>query len=44
MMMTNTTPSDMRRRAINPWTWQDAFGYVQANAISGARQVLLCSG
>ena len=34
--------SEMRRRAIHPWTWQDAFGYVQANEISGARRVLLC--
>jgi enamine deaminase RidA (YjgF/YER057c/UK114 family) len=34
----------MRRRVINPWTWQDAFGYVQANEISGAQRVLICSG
>jgi enamine deaminase RidA (YjgF/YER057c/UK114 family) len=39
-----TRSSEMQRRAIHPWTWQDAFGYVQANEISGARRVLLCAG
>jgi enamine deaminase RidA (YjgF/YER057c/UK114 family) len=34
----------MERRIINPWTWQDAFGFVQANEISGASRVLLCAG
>ncbi len=34
----------MERRAINPWTWQDQFGYVQANEASGAERVLVCSG
>ena len=34
----------MERRIINPWTWQDKFGFVQANDISGAQRVLFCSG
>ena len=34
----------MERRVINPWTWQDQFGFVQANEVSGAQKVLLCSG
>jgi enamine deaminase RidA (YjgF/YER057c/UK114 family) len=34
----------MERRVINPWTWQDAFGFVQANAVGGAKQTLICSG
>jgi enamine deaminase RidA (YjgF/YER057c/UK114 family) len=34
----------VERRIINPWTWQDAFGFVQANEISGADRVLLCAG
>jgi enamine deaminase RidA (YjgF/YER057c/UK114 family) len=29
---------------INPWTWQDAFGFVQANDVSGAKRMLVCSG
>ncbi|MFO7275775.1 MAG: RidA family protein [Pseudomonadota bacterium] len=31
-------------RAVNPWTWQDAFGFAQAVEVSGARRVLYCAG
>jgi len=34
----------MERRVINPWTWQDAFGFVQANEVSGVQRTLICSG
>jgi enamine deaminase RidA (YjgF/YER057c/UK114 family) len=34
----------MQRRVINPWTWQDQLGYVQANEITGAQRMLVCSG
>ena len=34
----------MERRVINPWTWQDNFGFVQANEITGFQRALLCSG
>ena len=34
----------MERRIINPWTWQDDFGYVQANEVTGMQRVLFCSG
>jgi enamine deaminase RidA (YjgF/YER057c/UK114 family) len=34
----------MERRVVNPWTWQEQFGYVQANEISGAERVLVCAG
>ncbi len=34
----------MDRRAINPRSWQDNFGFVQANEISGAQKMLFCSG
>jgi len=34
----------MKRRIINPWKWQDEFGYVQANEVCGAERVLFCSG
>ena len=34
----------MERRIINPWAWQDEFGYVQANAVSGVQRTLYCSG
>jgi enamine deaminase RidA (YjgF/YER057c/UK114 family) len=34
----------MERRIINPWTWQDQFGFVQANEVSGPGRTLYCSG
>ena len=34
----------MERRIVNPWTWQDAFGFVQATEVSGQRRTLVCSG
>jgi enamine deaminase RidA (YjgF/YER057c/UK114 family) len=34
----------MQRRIINPWTWQDKYGFVQANEISGAGRMLFCAG
>ena len=34
----------MERRIVNPWTWQEQFGYVQANEISGVERVLVCAG
>ncbi|MCC6847028.1 MAG: RidA family protein [Deltaproteobacteria bacterium] len=34
----------MERRAINPWTWQDAMGFVQAMEIGPATRTLVCSG
>jgi enamine deaminase RidA (YjgF/YER057c/UK114 family) len=32
------------KRAVNPWTWQDAYGFSQAVAVDGARRQLICSG
>ncbi len=34
----------MERKAINPWTWQDNFGFSQAVEVSGHQRVLMCSG
>ena len=34
----------MQKRVINPWTWQDQFGFVQANEIQGVQRSLVCSG
>jgi enamine deaminase RidA (YjgF/YER057c/UK114 family) len=34
----------MERRAVNPWSWQDRFGFVQANEATGVERVLVCSG
>ncbi len=32
------------RRVINPWTWQDQLGYVQANDVSGTQRTIFCAG
>ena len=34
----------MERNIINPWKWQDQFGFVQANEVTGTQRVLICSG
>ena len=33
----------MKKKAINPWQWQDNLGFSQAVAVSGGQQ-LYCSG
>lgn len=32
------------RRIVNPWTWQDSRGFVQANEVQGAERMLYCAG
>ena len=34
----------MERQIINPWRWQDEYGFVQANEVSDAQRVLYCAG
>jgi enamine deaminase RidA (YjgF/YER057c/UK114 family) len=34
----------VERQVINPWTWQDQFGYVQANSVSNGDCVIYCAG
>ncbi len=34
----------MERRNVNPWTWQDQFGFSQAIEVTGAERVLFCAG
>lgn len=34
----------MDRSIINPWTWQDRFGFAQANAVSEAGRTVYCAG
>jgi enamine deaminase RidA (YjgF/YER057c/UK114 family) len=34
----------VERRIINPWTWQDNFGYVQANEVSGVQRTIFLAG
>lgn len=41
-----TTRRDImaERTIVNPWTWQDNFGFVQGLDISGGQRVLMCAG
>jgi enamine deaminase RidA (YjgF/YER057c/UK114 family) len=32
------------REVVNPWSWQDQFGFVQANVLSDGRRVAYCAG
>jgi len=34
----------VEQKVINPWTWQDEFGYVQAQEVSSAQRTLFCAG
>ena len=34
----------MERRNVNPWTWQDQFGFSQAIEVSGHHKTLICAG
>ena len=34
----------MERQIINPWRWQDEYGFVQANEVSNVQRVLICAG
>jgi enamine deaminase RidA (YjgF/YER057c/UK114 family) len=34
----------VERKAVNPWTWQDDFGFSQGVEVSGAQRTLVCAG
>ncbi len=34
----------MNRRIVNPWSWQDELGFVQANEVTDLQRVLICAG
>jgi enamine deaminase RidA (YjgF/YER057c/UK114 family) len=34
----------MKLKSVNPWKWQDAFGFSQAIEFSGHSRVLTCAG
>jgi enamine deaminase RidA (YjgF/YER057c/UK114 family) len=34
----------MERQVINPWSWQEQFGFVQANELRGPQRWLVCAG
>ena len=40
----NKEMATMERRIINPWTWQDKFGFVQANEVTDVKRTLYTAG
>lgn len=34
----------MQRRAVNPWSWQDDYGFSQAVEVESAERTLYCAG
>ena len=34
----------MEQRKINPWSWQDQYGFSQAIEVTGGERVLYCAG
>jgi 2-iminobutanoate/2-iminopropanoate deaminase len=34
----------VEKRQVNPWTWQDNFGFSQAVEVSGQQRTLVCAG
>lgn len=36
--------SAVERRNVNPWTWQDQFGFSQAVEVTGHQSTLICAG
>ena len=32
------------REVVNPWSWQDQFGFVQANVVADGGRVAYCAG
>ncbi len=34
----------MQRQTVNPWSWQDSFGFSQAIEVSGAQRTIFCAG
>jgi enamine deaminase RidA (YjgF/YER057c/UK114 family) len=42
--MTSPEAPVVQIKPVNPWTWQDAFGYSQAVEVSGGARTLYCAG
>ena len=34
----------LEKKSINPWTWQDKYGFVQANEVSSVKRTLYTAG
>lgn len=43
-MNTQSPLPNTKPRTVNPWTWQDQFGYSQALEMTAPQRVLYCAG
>ncbi|MGE3595962.1 MAG: RidA family protein [Dehalococcoidia bacterium] len=34
----------MKKKVVNPWRWQDRYGFAQAIEVEDAQRLLLCAG
>jgi enamine deaminase RidA (YjgF/YER057c/UK114 family) len=34
----------MERKMVNPWTWQNGFGFAQGTEVQGGQHLLYCAG
>jgi 2-iminobutanoate/2-iminopropanoate deaminase len=34
----------VERKVANPWKWQDALDFVQANEVAGVQRMVFCAG
>jgi enamine deaminase RidA (YjgF/YER057c/UK114 family) len=34
----------MGRKIVNPWNWQDSYGFVQGCEVTGGERMLFCAG
>ena len=34
----------MEKKVINPWQWQDQFGFAQGISVDNPQRVLMCAG
>lgn len=35
---------EIKRKVVNPWKWQDKYGFVQANDVTGVKRMIFCAG
>lgn len=40
----NKEEKTVQRRVINPWTWQDKYGFVQSNEVTNSNRILYTAG
>jgi enamine deaminase RidA (YjgF/YER057c/UK114 family) len=40
----NNKEHSMQRDIINPWTWQEGYGFVHGNKVSGSGELLFAAG